>query len=483
MLCIFLSFSCFIAFEKSFQKNSKNFKKFQTILILGASYRCKGQKKPQNSIKNFGGTTMNTYVMDFIKRLPRKQNIPVMIYLFVNLLILFFANFILVEAFITDISDGAALAISIPASIVIYAIGVVISLSPVGEWILRKMNHCKKFDDEKAEERVNKIFSEVLSRAKEINPSIPDDITLYYIDEEEVNAFATGRKTIGVTKGALELSDEQLKGILGHEIGHLANHDTDLTLVVNVANWFVTLYFLAIRAYMVLLKVVAKGTAIIFGFLSSSLSDLIMNLIICRLIDLIDFVLITLLSALWTGFGNLLIKASTRSNEYLADEFSNKLGYGEYLISVLQSFGSAKKSKNPLKRLAANLADTHPSNKKRIEAIRNSGVKEYAQVKATVKTAPAEAPVNEAYVSAPVAAFAPAAAFVPAPQPTPVKEVKPKDIYTYKVNRTNTNGACKKCQTEAELYRFTLTKNEKSSSACICENCCRAMIKKVKAMQ
>ena len=124
---------------------------------------------------------MNTYVMDFIKRLPRKQNIPVMIYLFVNLLILFFANFLLVEAFITDISDGAALAISIPASIVIYAIGVVISLSPVGEWILRKMNHCKKFDDEKAEERVNKIFSEVLNRAKEINPSIPDDITLYYI--------------------------------------------------------------------------------------------------------------------------------------------------------------------------------------------------------------------------------------------------------------------------------------------------------------
>lgn len=400
---------------------------------------------------------MSTYVMDFVKRLPRKQNIPVIIYLFLNLVILYFGNFLTIEAFISGISDGAALVVSVPVSIIVYAIGIVISLSPVGEWILRKKSHCEEFEDEKAEERIKSLFNEVLTRAKEVNPSLPDDIKLYYVDDEEVNAFAVGRKTIGITKGALALSDNQIKGILGHELGHISNHDTDLSLVVNVANWFVTGYFLIIRAITLLFKASAKVASLAGALLSTSISEFITNVIIARLIDLIDFICITLVSALWTALGNLLIKASTRSNEYLADEFSKRLGYGEDLISVIATFENRKYSKNPIKRVAAALADTHPTPKKRIAALRNNNVPAYTQPKA-----------------------APAAAFMPANQTV---AVNPVNVYDYKVNRTNTNGVCKKCHTEGiELFNFTLIKNEKTSSACLCENCCRTMINKIKTM-
>lgn len=408
--------------------------------------------------------------MDFIKRLPRKQNIPVIIYLFINLVILYFGNFLTIEALISGISDGAALAISVPVSLIVYAIGVVIALSPVGEWILRKKTHCKKFDNEAAERRAKGLFEEVLSRAKEINPSIPDDITLYYVDDEEVNAFAVGRKTIGITEGALGLSDDQIKGILGHELGHLSNHDTDLTLVVNVANFFVTVYFLIIRAFILLMKATAKGAAFIGAFLSASISEFLTNVIIVRFINLIDFVLITLVSALWTAFGNLLIKASTRSNEYLADEFSKKLGYGDALISVIETFENVKTSKNPLKRLSASLADTHPTPKKRIEALRNSRVS--ADFRAEAKQPAVE---NHGFTSK---TFAPA---VPAFIQTAA--VKPETVYDFEIREAGMNGTCKKCQSEnTALYRFTLMKNGKSSSVCLCEDCCRAMAEKVRMM-
>lgn len=409
---------------------------------------------------------MNTYVMDFIKRLPRKQNIPVIIYLLVNLVILYFGNFMAIEAIFSGISDNAALAISAPVSVIIYAIGVVIALSPVGEWILRKKTHCEKFDDEAAEQRANRLFKEVLSRAKVINPSIPDDITLYYVDDDEVNAFAVGRKTIGITKGALNLSDNQIKGILGHELGHLSNHDTDLTLVVHVANYFVTVYFLIVRAFVLLLKATAKGTAFIGALLSKSISEFLTNVIIIRFVNLIDFVLITLVSTLWTVFGNLLVKASTRSNEYLADEFSKKLGYGEELISVIEGFGKVKSSKNPFKRLSASLADTHPAPKKRVEALRNSTVTEFTGA----ETNQAENAENYKLSSQ-------------ASEPACDKEAVTENEYDFKVSKAGMNGTCKKCQSEGiELYYFTLIKSNKSSSACLCEDCCKTMIKKIKAM-
>ncbi|MGB4777078.1 M48 family metalloprotease [Microbacterium sp.] len=61
--------------------------------------------------------------------------------------------------------------------------------------------------------------------------------TLYVVDDPAPNAFATGRTpdkaAITVTTGLFELmTDRELEGVLGHELGHIRNYDIRVSLVV-----------------------------------------------------------------------------------------------------------------------------------------------------------------------------------------------------------------------------------------------------------
>ncbi|MFR9145629.1 MAG: M48 family metalloprotease [Mediterraneibacter sp.] len=68
------------------------------------------------------------------------------------------------------------------------------------------------------------------------NPEISSDVRLFINDDDCPNAFATGRRTVCVTRGLLTWSDAEIKAALGHEFGHLAHKDTDRILVVAIGN-------------------------------------------------------------------------------------------------------------------------------------------------------------------------------------------------------------------------------------------------------
>ncbi len=62
---------------------------------------------------------------------------------------------------------------------------------------------------------------------------------IYLMEESAINAFATGRKpalaSISVTRGALEkLENEELEGVLAHELSHIQNYDIRFMMLVAV---------------------------------------------------------------------------------------------------------------------------------------------------------------------------------------------------------------------------------------------------------
>src|SRR4029453_4221090 len=84
-------------------------------------------------------------------------------------------------------------------------------------------------------------------------PAMPE---VGYYDSPEVNAFATGptksRALVAVSTGLLQRMDrDQVEGVLGHEITHVANGDmVTMTLLQGIVNAFV-MFFARVIAFVV----------------------------------------------------------------------------------------------------------------------------------------------------------------------------------------------------------------------------------------
>ncbi|HEV8360211.1 MAG TPA: M48 family metallopeptidase [Candidatus Thermoplasmatota archaeon] len=77
---------------------------------------------------------------------------------------------------------------------------------------------------------------------------------VYVQESRDINAFATGTKpenaVVCVTRGALEqLNQEELQGVIGHELGHVLNRDILLaTITIGVVGTIALLSEIALRA-------------------------------------------------------------------------------------------------------------------------------------------------------------------------------------------------------------------------------------------
>jgi len=73
------------------------------------------------------------------------------------------------------------------------------------------------------DKKIKKIVEHLCQEAKLPIPK------LYLVKKKVPNAFATGRNpkhaALAVTSGILELEDEEIEGVLAHEIGHIKNKD------------------------------------------------------------------------------------------------------------------------------------------------------------------------------------------------------------------------------------------------------------------
>jgi heat shock protein HtpX len=297
------------------------------------------------------------YIIDFAKNLFRKKNALAVVYLAINVLIIT----LMMQMFEPNIW------LCLLYGILIYGVTATIALSPLGEWYFRRTNGCKKIDDPNILNRLEPLFLEVKERAKNAQTDfiIDDNIQLYISDDDSINAFAMGRRTVCVTRGLLQLNDEQIKGVLGHEFGHLASHDTELTLLITVGNFIITAIVTVIRVILAIYNVIIS---IIAGILGDEGA-------IVGLLQAVASFMTTLcingLMWIWTQLGILLVMKSSRNAEYEADAFSCNLGYTNGMLSffrVLEHLegGSGKKERN---NIFAALASSHPDTSKRIARI------------------------------------------------------------------------------------------------------------------
>jgi len=186
----------------------------------------------------------------------------------------------------------------------------------------------------------------------------------------EVNAFATGANRnsalVAVSQGLLNhMSREEIEGVLGHEITHVANGDmVTMTLIQGVVNTF-TMFLSRVFAWTI-------SSALRSGDRDESPVW-------------IQFTLVIVFDIVFSILGSMVVAAFSRWREFRADAGSAKVAGRDKMISALQSLqryhdaievehrAYATLKINGLRRGGVvSLFATHPSLEDRIEALKRN---------------------------------------------------------------------------------------------------------------
>lgn len=210
-----------------------------------------------------------------------------------------------------------------------------------------------------------------------VTAGLPKKPDLYVVEDNQPNAFATGRNpehaVICVTTGLLaKLDYYELEGVIAHEMSHIKNYDILLSTVVSVFVGFIVM----------LSDIFSR--ALFWGGAKDRDDDSKANGVL-MLLGLIFLILSPI-------FGTLMQLALSRKREFLADstavEFTRNpdglisaLQKLENDTNELQSANSAtanmyivnpfKKNGEKGKKKTSSIWSTHPSTADRIEALKN----------------------------------------------------------------------------------------------------------------
>jgi len=266
------------------------------------------------------------------------------------LLIVILANYfyILFAMFISANNIGGLILI-----LTVQALLTIFLLSSAGENFIRQaIYNGRELLFESERNYLNPLFREVYKEALKHNPNLSRDIELYIIDSLEIQAYALGKNTIMITQGAVNiLKEEDLKGILAHEFGHISNHFTKVLIFLQTSIWVAT-------AAMWLYKVIAR---VIKYILKTKENDYGSGTI--KFISfIIDSVFVIPIATV-----QFIIAVGRRTNELYADDFAAEIGYGEGLRNALILIHNLDlaKSRSFLERLM----DTHPPTPERISRL------------------------------------------------------------------------------------------------------------------
>lgn len=204
---------------------------------------------------------------------------------------------------------------------------------------------------------------------------------VYLIPDESINAMATGRDPwhahVGATEGLLKVTEKyELEGVMAHEMAHIKNYDTRVTMMVfalvgavSALAQFCFLFIFGLFGFRRLGPQKPRGVLLTILLLPIALVLLFVGLI-ARVVSFI--------------IGPLVMNGISRQREYLADATAALMTrHPEALMSALNKielFSSAAARKNvataamfftnPFRRgLFARLLSTHPATDDRIDRL------------------------------------------------------------------------------------------------------------------
>jgi Zn-dependent protease with chaperone function len=170
-----------------------------------------------------------------------------------------------------------------------------------------------------------------------------------------------------INTGTLDLPNEQIAGLLTHEVGHISNKDTDLMMAVMVGN-----FILGPAVSLLIILLGAFGA--ILGFIRlGGLVQLFVTLMV-YVIKAMQWML-RLFQQIWIKLGEFAMNFAGQKQEFRADEFSVNCGAGKGLGRVLTTLlEEAGGVMAPRHGFLATFTSSHPELRKRLVALANLGV-------------------------------------------------------------------------------------------------------------
>jgi len=176
---------------------------------------------------------------------------------------------------------------------------------------------------------------------------------VYIIEDSSINAFATGRKpelsSIAVTTGAIQkLENEELEGVIAHEMSHVKNYDIRFMMLVAVL----------VGSIAILSDIFLRMS--FFGKKGSNKKGSHPAIIIVGIV----FIILSPIIA------NLVKLAISRKREYLADASGSLLTrYPEGLARALEKIGKENQPMKKKSKATAHLFISNPFQGKKVRHI------------------------------------------------------------------------------------------------------------------
>jgi heat shock protein HtpX len=240
----------------------------------------------------------------------------VFLFLFVNMLIITTLSVVMSLLGIQPYLDAKGINYS---SLMIFCAiwgfgGAFISLA-LSRVMAKWMMGVQVIDPRTADPRLRNLVQKVHSFAKKAGIERMPEVGYY--EAQDLNAFATGptknRSLVAVSTGLLHnMNEEELDGVLAHEVAHISNGDmVTMTLVQGVVNAFV----------MFLARMI--------GFFASQFVDEEKR-------PFVQFGIVMALEILLGILGMIVVSAFSRRREYRADRGGASLSSRENMVSALE---------------------------------------------------------------------------------------------------------------------------------------------------